>query len=114
MAFTDDQKNQLTPPGNIQPRHLCNDPPNIEPNHDMMTDLDRIEPPTPPLVGETDLSSSNTNTSWEQVPEALSDGSRFSKGEEDASDHLNDGECTQGYTRRTRAKVASGVYLTPR
>ena len=87
--------------------NMHNMPNTAELNQDMMTDLDRIEPPTPPLVGETDMPSSNTNTSWEQVPEAMSGGSRFSKGEEDASDHLDDGECTQGYTRRTRAKVAS-------
>ena len=110
MAFTDDQKNPLTPPpGNIQPWHLCNDPPDTEPAQDMLTDLDRIVPPTPPMVGEADQSSSNTNPSWEQVPEAMSDGSaRFSKtGEEDASDHPDEGECAQGHARQTRAKVAS-------
>ena len=79
MAFTDDQKNQLTPPGNIQPGCASNDPPNFALDQDMMTDLDRIEPPTPPLVGETDESSSNTYTSWEQVPEAASGCSRLSK-----------------------------------
>ena len=108
MASTVDQKIPLTPPGNSDPGYLCNVPPNFVLDQDMTTDLDRIVPPTHHLVGETDLSSTNTNTSWEQLPEDMSGGSRFSKGEEDAIDHLDDGECTQGHTRRTRAKVDSG------
>ena len=90
MAFTGDQKTQATAPspGNSQPGHLRNDPPNVHPpnmpntaelDQDMTTGLDRIDPPTLPLVGETDVSSSNTNNSWEQVPEATSGGSRLSK-----------------------------------
>ena len=76
-----DQETSSTFPGDRDPEYLCNDSPNL-PNfvldHDMTTDLDRIVPPTHHLVGETDLPSTNTTTSWEKLPEDVSGGSRFS------------------------------------
>ena len=96
MASTVDQEISSTSPGNSDPEYLCNDPPNLpnfELDQDMTTDLDRIVPPTHHLVGETDLSSTNTTASWEKLPEDVSGGSRFSKGEEDVIDHLDDGGC---------------------
>ena len=111
MSFTDDQKHPLTPfPGNDPPEYVSSDLSDTEPTQDQTADFDRIGAPTPPKVGEADQSSSNTNPSWEQVPEAMSDDSaRFSMktGEEDASDHPDEGERAQGHARQTRAKVAS-------
>ena len=115
IASTVDQEISTTSPGNSNPEYLCNDPPNLpnfELDQDMTTDLDRIEPePTHRLVGETELSSTNTTASWEKIPEDTSGGGRLSRGEEDAIGHLDEGECAQGDTRRTRAKVDSGGVL---
>ena len=117
MASTVDQEISLTPPRNSDPGYLCNGPPNLpnfELDQDMTTDLDRIEPvPTHRLVGETELPSTNTTASWEKIPEDPSGGRRLSRSEEDAAGHLDEGECAQGGTRHTRAKVDSGVCLTP-
>ena len=108
-----DQETSSTFPGDRDPEYLCNDPPNLpnfdELDQDMTTDLDRIEPvPTHRLVGETELSSTNTTASWEKIPEDPSGGGRLSRGEEDVIGHLDEGECAQGNARRTRAKADSG------